>query len=130
MTARTILFLIGVVLAAASSQETDLVGVRTLDSSNDDGAVSSEAGEERFLFTSTSTVTVNSTLLRAIGAIIGALLLALPLYLAYATAAGGSDGSYGYYKRSGRFKRSADDGKCTGSLTHLCCRREKRLFFV
>ena len=79
-----------------------------------------EDGEERFLFSSTSAVPVNSTLLRAIGAIIGALLIALPLYLAYATATGGggggggggSGGGYGgsHYARKRRFRRGEDEG--------------------
>lgn len=85
----------------------DLLGVRTLDTFNED--IPPEDGEERFLFTSTSTVTVNSTLLRAIGAIVGALLLALPLYLAYATAANGTGGG-NYYRR---FRREDEEGKQT-----------------
>lgn len=57
-------------------------------------------------------MTVNSTLLRAIGAIIGALLLALPLYLAYATHQGGKDTGYGhsgYHRR--RMSRDVDGEK-------------------
>jgi hypothetical protein len=75
-----------------------------------------EAGEARFLFTSTSLSVTNSTLIRAISAIIGALLLALPLYLAYATHVGGQSSGYGYgyastgYGSSGRrFQRSASE---------------------
>lgn len=84
-----------------------------------------EDGEERFLFSPTSAVTVNSTLIRVIGAIIGALLLAIPLYLAYATATagGGSSGGYhsggNYYKRSARAKREGtldEDGECDQPL--------------
>ena len=111
MAVRITVFLLLLSAAASSCRADDLVGARTLaaDDYADDGALEREDGQERFLFTSTSTVTVNSTLLRAIGAIIGALLLALPLYLAYATAAGaGTGGGYGY-KRSGRFKRASDD---------------------
>lgn len=56
-------------------------------------------------------MTVNSTLLRAVGAIIGALLIALPLYLAYATATAGSSSSSGYnsYSRRGRYRRAGED---------------------
>ena len=79
-----------------------------------------EDGEERFLFSSTSAVTVNSTLIRVIGAIIGALLLAIPLYLAYATATAGGGGSSGQYsKRSTREKREGtldEDGECPNSF--------------
>lgn len=50
-------------------------------------------------------------MLRAIGALVGLLLLTLPLYLAYATALGGDDSgyAYGYSKRRG--KRQADGGE-------------------
>ena len=67
----------------------------------------------RILFTSTSTVAVNSTLIRVVSAIIGALLLALPLFLAVSTAGGGGGGGggggYGYSRRGKRDNR--DKGK-------------------
>ena len=79
---------------------------------SDEDLVALENGEEpRFLFTSTSTVTVNSTLIRAVGAIIGALLLALPLYLAYATAAGGGGGGGGTGYHSGKRRRRRREGE-------------------
>jgi hypothetical protein len=84
-----------------------------------------EDGEERFLFSSTTSVTVNSTLLRAIGAIIGALLIALPLYLAYATAGsggggGGSAGGYGSHRKR-RYRRDGDEGMFTFSFRSSEC---------
>ncbi len=51
-------------------------------------------------------MTTNSTLLRALGALVGLALLALPLYLAYATALSDSSGGYGYYSRR-RGRRSS-----------------------
>jgi len=53
-------------------------------------------------------VPTNSTLLRVIGALVGAALLSLPLYLAYATAVGADSGGYSsqYYKR--KRKRAAE----------------------
>ncbi len=75
-----------------------------------DDLLTEDDGDPRILFTSTTTVTTNSTLLRAIGALIGALLLALPLYLAYATSFDNSQG-YGH-----RYKREQKDGQCAYSL--------------
>ena len=119
------LLLFGLALLAASCAAAesggDLMGSRTEKLFSDYGLDEDylgEDGEGRFLFTSTSSVTVNSTLLRAIGAIIGALLIALPLYLAYATAtAGGGGGGGSGYNRRRRYKREEDEGKaCSRSF--------------
>ncbi len=67
-------------------------------------------------------MTTNSTLLRAIGALVGLLLLTLPLYLAYATALSDSGGyAYAYANRR-KTKRDAEegpDGKYLGDI--YCC---------
>lgn len=74
--------------------------------------------EGRFLFTSTTGVTVNSTLIRVVGAIIGALLIGLPLFLAYTTALNSNNnggGGYGGHYR--RFKREEQDGNIANITT-------------
>jgi len=64
------------------------------------------------IFTSsvTTTVTTNSTLLRVVGALVGAALLSLPLYLAYATAVGSDSGGYASQHYHRRRRSSQDQG--------------------
>lgn len=102
-----------ILLLAPVKSEVPL-GVRDSDRFSEYSAVDYsdlEDGENRFLFTSTSTVSVNSTLLRAIGAIVGALLLALPLYLAYATAGSAGSGGSGGSGYGNHYRRKRDDGE-------------------
>ncbi|TRY67092.1 hypothetical protein TCAL_05154 [Tigriopus californicus] len=106
--------LFGVSQTQASSSAMDHLGPRstdTLDYQNLYGGDEDEEGDARFLFSSTTGVPVNSTLIRVVGAIIGALLIGLPLFLAYTTALNsnnnGGGGGYGSHYR--RFKREEQD---------------------